>query len=37
MVDVLIESSTVTVDDLHRFAEVFSDLDEPGVMRRAWQ
>lgn len=31
------ESSTVAVDDLHRFAEIFSDLDEPDVMRRAWQ
>lgn len=27
----------VTVDDLHRFADTFADLDEPDVMRRAWE
>lgn len=31
------ELSPVTTDDLHRFAEVFSDLDDSDVMRRAWQ
>lgn len=27
----------VTVEDLARFAERFADLDDPDVMRRAWE
>lgn len=26
-----------TVEDLRRFAETFADLDDPEVMRRAWE
>lgn len=29
-------ATAVTVDDLQRFAERFSDLDDPEVMARAW-
>ncbi|WP_017569559.1 type II toxin-antitoxin system VapB family antitoxin [Nocardiopsis halotolerans] len=28
---------TVTVDDLARFSEAFSDLADPDVMKRAWE
>jgi hypothetical protein len=27
----------VTTDDLDRFAETFSDLGDPDLMRRAWE
>ncbi|MEV2278406.1 ribbon-helix-helix protein, CopG family [Nocardiopsis sp. NPDC049922] len=30
-------ATSVTEDDLSRFAEVFSDLGDPEVMKRAWE
>ena len=35
--DAAISGSRVTVGDLERFAEVFSDLADPDVMTRAWR
>jgi plasmid stability protein len=29
--------ATVTVEDLARSAETFADLDDPEIMRRAWE
>jgi plasmid stability protein len=29
--------STVTTQDLVRFAELFADLDDPAIMSRAWR
>ncbi|WP_028648824.1 ribbon-helix-helix protein, CopG family [Nocardiopsis sp. CNT312] len=29
--------ASVTVDDLLRFSETFSDLEDPDVMKRAWE
>ena len=34
--DVAVGEHSVTVDDLRRFGEVFADLADPEVMRRAW-
>ena len=31
------EAGPVTVEDLRAFATTFADLDDPGVMTRAWQ
>lgn len=31
------ESQRVTIEDLRRTAEVFADLDDPEIMRRAWE
>ncbi len=30
-------SGSVTADDLSRFAQTFTDLDDPGVMGQAWR
>jgi plasmid stability protein len=35
--DAVPPSATVTTQDLARFAEVFSDLDDPNVMSQAWR
>jgi hypothetical protein len=35
--DAALTSSPVTAEDLTRLAEVFSDLNDPDVMSRAWQ
>lgn len=35
--DAAVPGSAVTVQDLARFAEVFGDLDDPGVMSGAWE
>ncbi len=35
--DAAVPGSAVTAQDLTRFAEVFSDLDDPDVMSRAWE
>jgi hypothetical protein len=35
--DAAISSSGVSVQDLTRFAEVFSDLADPDLMGRAWE
>lgn len=31
------DTQRVTVEDLRRTAEVFADLDDPEVMRKAWE
>jgi hypothetical protein len=35
--DAAIQDTAVSVEDLTRFAEVFSDLGDPDVMSRAWR
>jgi hypothetical protein len=35
--DAAVPGSTVTVQDLARFTEVFGDLDDPDVMSGAWE
>ncbi|HEX3957065.1 MAG TPA: antitoxin [Trebonia sp.] len=35
--DAAVSESPVTIGDLARFAETFSDLADPDVMTRAWQ
>jgi len=35
--DAAASDSAVSVDDLARFADVFSDLADPGVMDQAWR
>jgi hypothetical protein len=35
--DASVPGSSVSTGDLARFAEVFSDLDNPDVISRAWQ
>jgi plasmid stability protein len=35
--DAVTSGVTVTTADLTRFAEVFTDLDDPEVMSRAWR
>lgn len=35
--DAEISGVDVTVDDLRRFADTFTDLGDPDVMRRAWK
>jgi hypothetical protein len=35
--DAAAPGSTVSVGDLARFADTFSDLADPGVMARAWR
>jgi plasmid stability protein len=32
-----LSSEEVTVEDLSRFADTFADLDDPEVMRQAWE
>jgi Ribbon-helix-helix protein, copG family len=34
--DAAVQDAAVSVEDLTRFAEVFSDLADPDVMSRAW-
>jgi hypothetical protein len=35
--DAAVQDAAVSVEDLTRFAEVFSDLADPDVMSRAWR
>jgi plasmid stability protein len=35
--DAVTSGATVSTTDLTRFAEVFTDLDDPEVMSRAWR
>jgi hypothetical protein len=35
--DAAAASAAVSTQDLARFAELFSDLDDPSVMSRAWR
>jgi hypothetical protein len=35
--DAVTSGATVNTADLTRFAEVFTDLDDPEVMSRAWR
>ncbi|MGH3679732.1 MAG: type II toxin-antitoxin system VapB family antitoxin [Natronosporangium sp.] len=35
--EVATAGAAVTVDDLSQFSEVFADLADPDVMRRAWR
>ena len=37
LLDHLIYSEVASVEDLTRFADVFSDLADPDVMSRAWR